>query len=174
MEDSAPMRTHKKLRCVRIGWMGRNRVKSVTAIRMPLLARTPRHACTAGEFTPVTRIYSNQSWDQYLTVGRGALAIVCRGDLGNLINMETSSILANSVLVAEDLLVREALLLAKRSGFNRVVIDNDSKILTQAIKSKTITVEAYSILQDIWRLQSQILECGFSWIQWKEINWLMR
>ncbi|MED6220379.1 hypothetical protein PIB30_044258 [Stylosanthes scabra] len=59
--------------------MGRNGVKSVTAIRTPLLARvralrhgfnmTPRHACTAGEFTPVTRIYSNPSWNQYLTVG---------------------------------------------------------------------------------------------------------
>ncbi|MED6167883.1 hypothetical protein PIB30_006854 [Stylosanthes scabra] len=102
--------------------MGRNGVKSVTAIRTPLLARVRslRHefttvitgiralgpgdcgflkssfnpscwiansnasqssalgpsdnrldhrTCTACEFTPVTRIYSNPSWDQYLTVG---------------------------------------------------------------------------------------------------------
>ncbi|MED6192761.1 hypothetical protein PIB30_013143 [Stylosanthes scabra] len=33
--------------------------------------QTPRNACTAGEFTPVTRIYSSPSWDQYLTVGEG-------------------------------------------------------------------------------------------------------
>ncbi|MED6123742.1 hypothetical protein PIB30_052231 [Stylosanthes scabra] len=31
--------------------------------------RLHRHTCTASEFTPVTRIYSNPSWDQYLTVG---------------------------------------------------------------------------------------------------------
>ncbi|MED6135345.1 hypothetical protein PIB30_045606 [Stylosanthes scabra] len=61
--------------------MGRNGVKSVTAIRTPLLARVPpsssnlklliadsHHACTAGEFIPVTRIYSSPSWDQYLTI----------------------------------------------------------------------------------------------------------
>ncbi|MED6193265.1 hypothetical protein PIB30_017656 [Stylosanthes scabra] len=55
-----------------MGWMGRNGVKSVTAIRTPLLARvralrhgfntTPRHAYTASEFTLVTRIYSNSWW----------------------------------------------------------------------------------------------------------------
>ncbi|MED6158728.1 hypothetical protein PIB30_035456 [Stylosanthes scabra] len=33
------------------------------------LPSTPRHAYTASEFTPVTRIYSSPSWDQYLTVG---------------------------------------------------------------------------------------------------------
>ncbi|MED6199341.1 hypothetical protein PIB30_075058 [Stylosanthes scabra] len=82
--------------------MGRNEVKSVTAIRTPLLARVTslrhkfttvitmglvtagstssfnnrlvdcklhRHTYIASEFTPVTRIYSNPSWDQYLTVG---------------------------------------------------------------------------------------------------------
>ncbi|MED6198680.1 hypothetical protein PIB30_068839 [Stylosanthes scabra] len=31
--------------------------------------RLHRHTCIANEFTLVTRIYSNPSWDQYLTVG---------------------------------------------------------------------------------------------------------
>ncbi|MED6160689.1 hypothetical protein PIB30_053768 [Stylosanthes scabra] len=62
-----------------IGRMGRNGVKSATAICTPLptrrdspssfnlkmLTADSRHACTAGEFIPVMRIYSSPSWDQY-------------------------------------------------------------------------------------------------------------
>ncbi|MED6219691.1 hypothetical protein PIB30_038098 [Stylosanthes scabra] len=38
--------------------------------------RLHRHAYTASEFTPVTRIYSNPLWDQHLTVG---MPRICRG-----------------------------------------------------------------------------------------------
>ncbi|MED6106926.1 hypothetical protein PIB30_009226 [Stylosanthes scabra] len=35
-----------------------------------------RHSCTTCEFTPVTWIYSNPFWDQYLTAG---MPRICRG-----------------------------------------------------------------------------------------------
>ncbi|MED6170559.1 hypothetical protein PIB30_032130 [Stylosanthes scabra] len=54
-------------RCMSCG-PGDSRLHRVLSTSSCLL-QSSRHVCTAGEFTLVTRIYSNSSWDQYLTVG---------------------------------------------------------------------------------------------------------
>ncbi|MED6161012.1 hypothetical protein PIB30_056764 [Stylosanthes scabra] len=59
---------HESTLCQEVKWVELTPSPRVWALRHGFNT-TPRHAYTASEFTPVTRIYSGPSWDQYLTVG---------------------------------------------------------------------------------------------------------
>ncbi|MED6206497.1 hypothetical protein PIB30_027295 [Stylosanthes scabra] len=48
-----------------------------------------------------------------------------------------------------------------------VLIETDSQVLTQAVKSKFPIAEILPILQDIWVLLATIPRAGFTWIPWE-------
>ncbi|MED6110449.1 hypothetical protein PIB30_043054 [Stylosanthes scabra] len=59
--------------------------------------------------------------------------------------------------------IRRALIAAKNLNLEKVIVESDNLILIQAIKSKSTTEEANSILQDIAHLSAEIPNCGFTW-----------
>ncbi|XP_016170478.1 uncharacterized protein LOC107613135 [Arachis ipaensis] len=94
----------------------------------------------------------------------GATAAVIRDHTRNLLTDSNSKIMATSPLAAEALAVREALIMANNFQLERIIIESDSLILIQALKSQASIAEIQVILDDILDLARSISNCGFIWV----------
>ncbi|RYR60113.1 hypothetical protein Ahy_A04g017204 [Arachis hypogaea] len=93
-------------------------------------------------------------------LGFGSTAVLFIDHAENLLTASNSKIAATLPLAAEALAVREALIIARNFQLERIILESDSLILIQALKSKASIAEIQVILDDILDLARHISNCG--------------
>lgn len=90
---------------------------------------------------------------------------VFRDHEGNFITGNTYSGLACSPLVAEALVLRDALVYADNLRIEKILVESDNLQLVQAFRGeKEYRSTIINLVQDISRLRSKFISCGFTWI----------
>ncbi|RYR27173.1 hypothetical protein Ahy_B02g061503 [Arachis hypogaea] len=75
---------------------------------------------------------------------------------------------ASSALVAEAMVVRNALIISKILQMENVIFETDSLTITQVVKSRGNIGEIQPILQDIKMLMENSDKCGLTWVPKKD------
>ncbi|RYR72478.1 hypothetical protein Ahy_A02g006700 [Arachis hypogaea] len=95
--------------------------------------------------------------------GEGAIAVVIRDKVGNLVAGSAEIVRATSSLTVESMALRSALILAKNLQLENILFESDSLPLIQAVKAKETVGEIDPILRDIYVLVEGISNSGFTW-----------
>ncbi|KAJ1380517.1 Ribonuclease H-like superfamily [Sesbania bispinosa] len=95
----------------------------------------------------------------------GSIAFVARDAFGFLITGHAKKFPASSLLIAEALTLREAVMAAYNLGWSRVILESDCLIFTEACRKEKLIVEIQLIVADIHTVAEGFLHCGFTWIQ---------
>ncbi|RYQ97066.1 hypothetical protein Ahy_B08g093056 [Arachis hypogaea] len=96
-------------------------------------------------------------------MGEAASAAIIRDNMGSIITRSASSFKAKSNLIAEATALRKAIIMAKNLMLGKTIIESDSLILVQAVKSKGKIWEIDAILKDILILSNDLQDIGFTW-----------
>ena len=90
--------------------------------------------------------------------------VVIRDNMGLVLaSMSYSVPLANSVVMAETIVVVKALTFAKDKGLHFIVLKGDSELIINSLKSKDISLAAYGhLIEEAKYFASSIAVCSFS------------
>ncbi|XP_016168906.1 uncharacterized protein LOC107611505 [Arachis ipaensis] len=99
---------------------------------------------------------------------RGAIAVTILDNLGRLIRGSAIKIQEGLVTIAKALAIRKTVILTDNLSMERAIIESDSLILIQIIKSWEDWWEIRPILQDIRGIMAKHQRFGFTWTPRKE------
>ncbi|KAL4300593.1 hypothetical protein AHAS_Ahas17G0216400 [Arachis hypogaea] len=79
--------------------------------------------------------------------------------------------MASSALTAEATSIRNAVILARNLSLNKILIESDSLLMVQALKSNNIGGESEPILRHILDWMKEVENGGLTWTPGRGTNW---